>query len=96
MKYRITQQTLSPGRYTRRRKWIPCHYKGEFLWLASAAGYAELVRYERTPHSVSMAFIEWIQGGKHYIKMVQPCPTRAGLVRMACREIRKIVGDAPK
>lgn len=92
-KYRVTEQIVDRHVLPRPAKWTPCSYKGEFLWLASPVGYAELIRYERTPHAVSTAFVEYVQGRKRYVLMIQPCPTRAGLVRMACREIRRIVKE---
>lgn len=66
-------------------------YSSEYALLATPWGIAELSRHPVPPEP--MATIDVIVHSKRHIINKFPCPTRAGLVRMACREIRRIVKE---
>ncbi len=88
-KYKVKSRSLPVPRAAL-QWWTQSARTGEAATLATPHGLAGLWRYPdgNRPNGV-MRFI--FEGRQHY-RWYTPCPTRAGLVRMACREIRKIVG----
>ena len=89
-KYKVKSRRLPVSRPAL-QWWTPSARTGETAAIVTPWGLATLWRYpEGNRPNGGMRFV--FEGGQHY-RWYTPCPTRAGLVRMACREIRKIVGE---